>query len=64
MTSVTCTTANRNFAVHNMLITREVLKMASRSGICREVDEVREERFRRECNTLRREKTNKDTQGL
>ena len=29
MTSVTCTTVNRNFAVHNMLITREVLKMAS-----------------------------------
>ena len=46
MASVTCTTVNRNFAVLNMLITCEVLKMAS--GVCIEVDKVREERFRRE----------------
>ena len=42
--SVTCTTVNGNLTVRNM-ITRDILKIAS--NVCREVDEVREERFRR-----------------
>ena len=43
--SIACTTGNRNLTDRNMLITHGVLKMAS--NVCREVNEVREERFRR-----------------
>ena len=43
--SVACTTVNKNLTVRNMLITCGVLKMVS--NLCREVDEVREERLRR-----------------
>ena len=58
--SVTCTTVNRDFAVCKMLlITCSVFKMEN--NICREVDEVREERFsRRECDRLRRDKVRKN----
>ena len=53
---VTCTRVNGNLTVRNMLITCGILKMMS--SVCREVDEVREERLRRrrECDRLRRER--------
>ena len=43
--SVTCSTVNGNLTVSNMLITGGILKIPS--NVCREVDEVREERLRR-----------------
>ena len=52
--NIACTTVNRNLTVHNMLITCVILKMAS--NVCRQVNEVREERLRREHNRLRRER--------
>ena len=49
-------TVNGNLTVLNTLLTHNILIMAS--NVCREVDEVREERFRRrrEHDRLRREK--------
>ena len=41
--TVVCTTVNGNLTVYNMLITYGILKMAS--NVCREVNEVREERL-------------------
>ena len=54
--SVACMKVNGNLTVHNVLITRGILKMAR--TVCREVDEVREERLRRrtEHDRLRRER--------
>ena len=52
--SVACTTVNRNLTVHNMLITCVILKMTS--NVCREVNEVREERLRREHDRFRKER--------
>lgn len=46
--SVTCTTVNGSLTVCNILISGGILKMAS--NVCREVNEVREERLRRECD--------------
>ena len=40
-----CSTVNGNLTVSNMLITGGILKIPS--NVCREVDEVREERLRR-----------------
>ena len=57
---VHCVYNNEWLIVHNVLITHGVLKMVS--NVCREVNEVREERLRRkrECNNLaEREKTKK-----
>ena len=53
---VTCTRVNGNLTDRNMLITCGILKMIS--SVCREVDEVREERLRRrrECDRLKRER--------
>ena len=56
--SVACTTVNGNLTVRNMLITRDILKIAS--SVCREVDEVREERFRR--TDLKERETNEERQ--
>ena len=39
-----CATVNRNLTVHNTLLTCGVLTMVS--NVCREVDEVREEKLR------------------
>ena len=48
-------TVNRNLTVHNMLITRGILKMVS--NVSGEVDEVREEGLRRrECDRLKRKR--------
>ena len=41
--SVACTTVNRNLTVRNVLITSGILKIAS--NVCKEIDEVREERL-------------------
>ena len=64
--SIACTTVNEKLTVCNiLLITHDLLKMMS--NICREVDEVREERIRRrECHRLREEKRlmKQDIQGL
>ena len=55
--SIACTTVNGNLTVRNM-ITRDILKIAS--NVCREVDEVREERFRR--TDLKEIETNEERQ--
>ena len=55
--SITCMTVNRNLTVCNTLITCGILNMVN--NVCREVDEVREERLRRrrrETDSLRRER--------
>ena len=52
---------NGNLTVRNMLITRDILKIAS--NVCREVDEVREERFRR-TDLKEREKLMKKDKDL
>ena len=56
-------TVNENLTIRKMLIMHGVLKMVS--NVCREVDEVREKRFRRsrEGDILRREReTNEERQ--
>ena len=58
-------TVNGNLTDLNTLLTHSILIMVS--NVCREVDEVREERFRRrrERDRLRREKLmKKETQDL
>ena len=53
-------TVDGNLIVRNMLLTYGILKMVS--NVCREVDEVREERlrWRRGYDRLRREETNEE----
>ena len=41
---IACVTVNGNLTVYNTLLTCGILKMVS--NVCREVSEVREERFR------------------
>ena len=63
---IACVTVNGNLTVCNTLLRRGILKMAS--NVCREVDEVREEKLRqrRECNRLWKEwrKTSKACKPL
>ena len=49
---VACVTVDRNFTVHNTLLTCSVLKVASNA--CREVDEVREGGLDKEENERER----------
>ena len=51
-----CSTVNGNLTVSNMLITGGISKIPS--NVCREVDEMREERLRRrrECDRFRRQR--------
>ena len=55
-----CVYDNEWLIVHNVLITHGILKMVS--NVCREVNEVREERLRRkrECNKLAEREKNKE----